>query len=246
MASSAGSVIGSSASRADSPPVPSRSSRSVAASGGTDLGDEREPVELALDEWERAGGLERVLRRDRGRTGRGSGRVTPSTVTWCSSIASSSADWVRGVARFSSSTSTTLAKSGPGRNSHSLPARWNTETPVSSDGSRSGVAWTRRKIRPAARASALASSVLPTPGTSSRSRWPPESSVTTASRTGSGLPRRTRPSPSRRSAARRWEVARSASGRASVRIMRQFVGRIGAALDGPGPTSGASPRIAAP
>ena len=53
------------------------------------------------------------------KNGSGSGWVTPSTVTWCSSIGSSSAACVRGDARFTSSTSTTLAKIGPGRNSHS-------------------------------------------------------------------------------------------------------------------------------
>ena len=41
-------------------------------------------------------------------------RVAPSTVTWCSAIASSSADCVFGIARLISSTSTTLAKIGPG------------------------------------------------------------------------------------------------------------------------------------
>ena len=55
----------------------------------------------------------------RGRTDRAAGGVTPSTVTWCSSIGSSSAACVRGDARLTSSTSTTLAKIGPGRNSHS-------------------------------------------------------------------------------------------------------------------------------
>ena len=53
------------------------------------------------------------------KNGSGSGCVTPSTVTWRSSIGSSSAACVRGDARFTSSTSTTLAKIGPGRKSHS-------------------------------------------------------------------------------------------------------------------------------
>ena len=44
--------------------------------------------------------------------------MSPSTVTVRSSASSSSADWVRGVARFNSSNSTTLANTGPGRNSH--------------------------------------------------------------------------------------------------------------------------------
>jgi heme/copper-type cytochrome/quinol oxidase subunit 3 len=45
--------------------------------------------------------------------GSGSRWVTPSTVTCRSSIASSNADWVRGVARLISSTSTTWANTGP-------------------------------------------------------------------------------------------------------------------------------------
>ena len=50
--------------------------------------------------------------------GSGSGWVTPSTVTWCSSIASSSADWVLGEARLISSPITTLANTPPGWNSN--------------------------------------------------------------------------------------------------------------------------------
>ncbi len=53
------------------------------------------------------------------RNGCGSGRVTPSTVTCRSAIASSSADCVFGIARLISSTSRTFAKTGPGRNSKS-------------------------------------------------------------------------------------------------------------------------------
>ena len=66
-----------------------------------------------------------------------------STVTWRSSIASSSADCVFGDARLISSASTTLANTPPGRNSNSLVARFQTDTPVTSDGSRSGVNWMR-------------------------------------------------------------------------------------------------------
>jgi hypothetical protein len=53
------------------------------------------------------------------RNGSGTGRVTPSTVTCRSAIASSRADCVFGIARLISSTSTTFAKIGPGRNSKS-------------------------------------------------------------------------------------------------------------------------------
>jgi hypothetical protein len=54
------------------------------------------------------------------RNGSGSGRVPPSTLTWRSAMASSNADCVFGMARLISSTSTTLAKTGPGRNSKSF------------------------------------------------------------------------------------------------------------------------------
>ena len=77
------------------------------------------------------------------RKGDGSSRVTPSTVTWFSAIASSSADWVFGVARLISSTRTTFAKIGPARNSKSRE-RWSKiESPVTSVGCRSGVHWMR-------------------------------------------------------------------------------------------------------
>ena len=55
----------------------------------------------------------------RRKNGSGSSRVTPSTVTCPSAIASSSADCVFGVARLISSTRSTFAKIGPGRNSKS-------------------------------------------------------------------------------------------------------------------------------
>ena len=48
------------------------------------------------------------------RNGSASRRVTPSTVTCCSAIASSRADCVFGIARLISSTRTTLANTGPG------------------------------------------------------------------------------------------------------------------------------------
>src|SRR3989454_2607369 len=46
------------------------------------------------------------------------------------------------------------------------------ETPVTSLGTRSGVHWMRRKARSSERASARASMVFPTPGTSSSRTWP--------------------------------------------------------------------------
>ena len=56
------------------------------------------------------------------KNGAGSLRVSPSAVTWCSSIASSSADCVFGVARLTSSARITCAKIGPG---------WNLKLPLS-------------------------------------------------------------------------------------------------------------------
>ena len=47
--------------------------------------------------------------------GSGSGRGVPSTVTWRSSIASSSAAWVLGGVRLISSASIRLVKTGPSR-----------------------------------------------------------------------------------------------------------------------------------
>ena len=101
---------------------------------------------------------------------------------------SSSADCVFGDARLISSPTTMLAKTAPGLNSNSRVSWLKTETPVTSLGSRSGVNWMRRTEQSSERASALASIVLPTPGTSSMSRWPSASSTVSASRTTSGLP----------------------------------------------------------
>ena len=102
--------------------------------------------------------------------GDASGCVCPSIVTWRSSIDSRSADWVFGDARLISSASTMLANTGPGRNSKSLLLRFQIDAPVTSLGSRSGVNWIRCHEPPVARARALASEVLPTPGTSSMRR----------------------------------------------------------------------------
>src|SRR5438128_1919658 len=104
--------------------------------------------------------------------GRASSYVSPSTVTCCSCMHSSNAAWVFGDARLISSTRRRLANTGPGRNSNSF-ARWlKTFTPVTSDGSRSGVNWRRENDTSSERASAFASIVFPTPGKSSRIRCP--------------------------------------------------------------------------
>src|ERR1700733_8394858 len=101
---------------------------------------------------------------------------------------SSSADWVLGEARLISSPSTMLAKIGPGLTSNSRSSWLKALTPVRSPGSRSGVNWTRRTEQSIERASALASSVLPTPGTSSIRMCPSASRTVIASRMASGLP----------------------------------------------------------
>src|SRR5712691_157621 len=85
---------------------------------------------------------------------------------------SSSAAWVFGEARLISSARSRFAKTGPGRNSNSFERWLKTLTPVTSDGRRSGVNWIREKDMSSERASAFASIVFPTPGKSSRIRWP--------------------------------------------------------------------------
>ena len=101
--------------------------------------------------------------------------MVPSTVTWPSSITSSSADCVRGLARLSSSNSTTLANTGPGRKCRPNPSALGASEPTTSPGNRSAVPCTRAKVPPSEAATVCASSVLPTPGMSSASRCPPAS-----------------------------------------------------------------------
>ena len=139
--------------------------------------------------------------------------VVPSTVTWRSSMHSSSADWVLGEARLISSPTTMLANTPPGRNSNSRVSWLKTDTPVTSEGSRSGVNWMRRTEQSIERASALASIVLPTPGTSSMSRWPSESITTIASLATSGLPSMTFSMLARMRPVTRARVSRSAPSR---------------------------------
>ena len=123
--------------------------------------------------------------------GAASGNVRPSTVTCCSSMHSSSADWVLGEERFTSSARTKLAKTGPARNSNVRSCMLNTLAPVTSDGSKSGVNWMRRMLASRDAARVLASIVLPTPGTSSISRCPWLSSVSIAIPIACGLPEMT-------------------------------------------------------
>ncbi len=115
--------------------------------------------------------------------------MTPSTVTCCSAIASSSADCVFGVARLISSTRTTFAKIGPGRNSKSRE-RWSKiESPVTSVGWRSGVHWMREVVAPSTvPAMARARTVFAVPGTSSRRTCPPHMSAVRTSLISARLP----------------------------------------------------------
>ena len=84
-----------------------------------------------------------------------------------------------------------LAKIAPGLNSKSCCSWLKTLTPVTSVGSRSGVNWMRRNEQSIERAIAFASIVLPTPGTSSISRWPSANRATSARRISASLPRTT-------------------------------------------------------
>ena len=68
-------------------------------------------------------------------------------MTWRSAMHSSSADWVFGEARLISSAITTLANTGPGRNSNSVLCRLKIDRPVMSTGHQVG-----RELHPAHRA----------------------------------------------------------------------------------------------
>src|SRR5215472_11433595 len=179
--------------------------------------------------------------------GRGRRCVVPSTVTWEWAIASSSADWVRGGARFSSSARTSSWNSGPGRNWNSPLAAEKTCTPVTSAGMRSAVNWMRASRSPQTRASPSASVVLPTPGASSRSRWPPATIVVSASSTAERLPRTTRPSASlaRLSSACAAEAARGERGSAgAVTVARAvYPGAARSRLDRLFHLDGAEPKV---
>src|SRR5919199_2064017 len=141
----------------------------------------------------------------------GSPMRRPSIVTWCSSMASSSADWVLAGARLTSSATTTLAKMGPRRNTNVAVAAWNTLVPRMSEGIRSGVNWMRWKrsvASPAEPSSSAARqraiSVLAVPGTPSTSTLPPTSSAASSKRNGSSRSTRT---PRVRANAAAWNSA---------------------------------------
>ena len=103
-----------------------------------------------------------------GRGGAGA-QVSPSTVTWRSSMHSRRALCVRGVARLISSARSDVG-ARPGRGGTRTPpsSGCRSETPVTSLGSRSGVNWIRLKVPPREVAKARASIVFPVPGTSSK------------------------------------------------------------------------------
>ena len=113
-------------------------------------------------------------------TANGSGRgwASPSTLTWRSSMDSSSDAWVLGGVRLISSASRRLVKTGPGRK-RKLRSASSTSWPVTSEGIRSGVNCRRLNSRSKAPATAFTSRVLATPGTPSRSTCPPTSSAAT-------------------------------------------------------------------
>src|SRR3954466_15413029 len=113
--------------------------------------------------------------------GRASSCVCTSTVTCRSCMHSSRPDWVFGLALLISSTSTTFANTGPGRNSNRA-SRWlKTLVPTTSAGSRSAVHWMRAYSASTLRASARARAVLPTPGLSSISTCPSATTLTSTS-----------------------------------------------------------------
>ena len=86
-----------------------------------------------------------------------------------------------------------LAKMGPARNSNSVDPWLKTDTPVTSDGKRSGVNWMRFQVSSTVAAMARAREVFPVPGTSSMSRCPSARRQMTACLMTSSLPWMTRP-----------------------------------------------------
>jgi hypothetical protein len=89
-------------------------------------------------------------------------------------------DWVLGVALFISSASRMFVNTGPFLNVNAAFSWLKKDSPVTSLGSRSGVNCTLSNAHPIDFASAFARTVLPVPGTSSRSTCPP--AATAASR----------------------------------------------------------------
>ena len=123
--------------------------RSASRVGIADVDLQQEAVELGFGQRIGAFLLDRVLGRqhvERARQRRG---AAPATVTCCSCIACSSADWVRGLARLISSAISSWQKTGPGmkrklRRPSTLSS--STSEPRMSAGIRSGVNCTRLRV----------------------------------------------------------------------------------------------------
>lgn len=101
------------------------------------------------------------------------GYVLAPIVACFSCMASSMAAWVLALDLLISSSSTTLACTGPSSVVNVPLPGLNTWVPMMSLGSRSGVHCTREKLASTVEASVEAASVLAKPGTDSRSTWPP-------------------------------------------------------------------------
>lgn len=105
------------------------------------------------------------------------GRVWPPAVTCRSPIASRSADCTFGGARLISSTSRSVLKTGPGRNSIRRSLGWKTWVPVMSAGMRSGVHWIRAKLPASPDDRRRTARVLASPGAPSIRTCPPARSA---------------------------------------------------------------------
>src|SRR5918998_6511573 len=108
----------------------------------------------------------------RTRNGDGTGWVTPAMVTWRSAMTSRSADCTLAGARLISSARTKLANTGPSSTSKVPESARYTRVPVMSEGSRSGVNWSRVNEPPTAVATVSTVRVLARPGTPSIRQWP--------------------------------------------------------------------------
>ena len=127
----------------------------------------------------------------RTKNGDGRGCEIPDTVAVPSCIPSSSADWVLGVARFTSSARRMWPKIGPFWNWKCLRPSGSSRmmfVPMMSAGMRSGVNWIRENESSSPAASVLTRRVLPRPGAPSSRTCPPAKSPTRTSVTTSSYP----------------------------------------------------------
>ena len=141
---------------------------------------QREAVELRLRQREGAVLLDRVLRRDHEERGGQRPRdAVDRDLALLHALEQRRLRARRGAVELVGEHDVREHRARAGTRTRSL--RWsNTLTPVTSLGSTSGVSWTRANEQSSERASARASVVLPTPGTSSTSTCPSASSATTA------------------------------------------------------------------